>query len=99
MRARTPWIMCAFGALLVAMQFIGVLATGTSGHVTLGSPAHLSTQTSSVVVVGDDEAGKFVTSCPDEEPAAGQGNRDRHRPATEPQAETSTRGPEPSRPT
>ncbi|MEU9288284.1 hypothetical protein AB0D57_27195 [Streptomyces sp. NPDC048275] len=85
--------MLALAALLVALQFIGVLVSNASGHAAYGpAPAPVEWSTSADVA---DQAGEFAT-CDDVgqtvDPTSRPAGRDRHRPAAEPHTKPSVGG-------
>ncbi|MFE3828511.1 hypothetical protein [Streptomyces sp. NPDC059092] len=84
-REKTTRFGLALAALLVVLQFVGLMVPGTTGHDRY-SPATVTTAPSANMVTADlvDE---FAT-CGDGErtldPAPWLGGRDRHRPSPEP---------------
>ncbi|PVE11831.1 hypothetical protein [Streptomyces scopuliridis] len=84
-RDKTTRFVLALAALLVALQFIGVMVPGATGHA-IYSPAPAPMEWSTSVVTAD--LGDEFATCGDGEqivdPASWLGGRDRHRSAPEP---------------
>ncbi|MGP4006953.1 hypothetical protein [Streptomyces sp. 4N124] len=93
-RDRTPRFVLALAALLVGLQFLGVMVPGGSGHAAYGS-APVPLERSTDVVVADAEHTDEFAPCGDAGQIAGlkswPAGRDR-RHAVEPDAERSPAG-------
>jgi hypothetical protein len=87
-RDRNPRFVLALAVLLVALQFIGVLAPASAG-----TPPMARESSTSMVIA--DHADEFAT-CGDVgqivDPASWLAGRDRHRPVAEPDAKTPVGG-------